>query len=306
MTLTARQQLMLLLIIAVAAGGFLSYNFVFKEKLKLYSSTKADVAQKKEDLEKTEERYFFHTNPDTVVEEYKNNLGPVKLAFERNKRQFFDVKLSADDKFPGFTFKQRWEEQRDKLVGRARKLAIFIPENIGFNDAVPPGDQVEEMLNQLEAAAVLLRIALDSQVYSVDRFEVGAPYETEDFVQMFPFQVSITAPVERVVDFMYNLSMEQKYVALHSYQWQSFKPKPKEVALNATFVILAARVLDKQVVFAPVEGEEETDMMLPGAFGFGDLMGRGGPEGGDAADRDRAERLRAMMQGQIPPSRPEE
>jgi len=253
MNLTQKQRVFVVLVVfvLVALGG--AYYKYGRPRLAEYKKAAQDRKQAEDKLDAARKRYFNSRNPDNVISKIKAAIAPWEEELVRAKRVYntTERRVPEGTKFKGFFFRDEFKAVQKEVVAKARAKKVWnFPQNLGFPEAIPSDSMVEPMLNQLYNAKFVLEVLLDSGAVEVSQFVVGDPILRQGFIQLLPYQVTISIKTEDLVKLLHKITTTPQYLSVWSLGIRGEQTMQGAALLRVQMVLFTTRLLDEDVAAA--------------------------------------------------------
>lgn len=188
--------------------------------------------------------------------------------------------IRAEERQPGYFFKRKFVEVRERLRDKAEARKIAYDQNIGFgaDPAVPPDDQAPYLLTMLQLTEKVVGIAFDSErpleslsVTHGPAVDTG-PESRPALVREYPLQLEVRGGLKDILSILHRISQIDAPVKegkrsdypliLRGFSLKSENATPKDdiSQLDAVFDLAAMRFIteeeraDDPLAFQPVGG----------------------------------------------------
>lgn len=187
--------------------------------------------------------------------------------------------IKADERQPGYFFKRKFVEVRERLRNKAERSKIAYDQNIGFgaDPAVPPDDQAPYLLTMLQLTEKVVGIAFDSErpleslsVTHGPAVDTG-PETRPALVREYPLKLEVRGGLKDILGILHRISRVDPVkdgkrhdypLILRGFSIKSENATPKDdiSQLDAVFELAAMRFISEEerandpLAFQPVGG----------------------------------------------------
>lgn len=238
----------------------------------------------------------------THVERQEQANHELRATIEHLKSQtdfvlFDEFVIKADERQPGYFFKRKFVEVRERLRNKAEAKRIAYDQNIGFgaDPAVPPDDQAPYLMTMLQLTEKIVGIAFDTPI-PLETLSVShgpaidtGPESRPALVREYPLKLEVRGGLTDILWILHRISQIESPapdgkrmdypLILRGFSIKSENATPKDSIsqLDAVFDLAAMRFIS----------EEERAKDPLASQPIGGVGSRGGASGGKPVFRAR-------------------
>lgn len=163
-------------------------------------------------------------------------------------------------------FKVALFDARQRLARMARDNDVSLPLDLGIPDTIGTDEVAEMRLGQLAATVLLLEQFIAHGIPRVEQVRVLSPVvvpiQDADYSALifYPIYVRLTAPYERIADWLNTTSPDRAFFALHRFSMAAGEPEDSEqIHVAGTWSAVAYSALDPKHSRTLYDIENEED-----------------------------------------------
>ncbi len=216
-----RESVFLVVILVIIAAVFgAGYQFYFKERLQLYAEDKKlaeDLDRKLTELESK----FSNTRPDRVIEVWSAAVQPWIEAVNDRKKVFTlgtvtEVVPVPEGKMPRFHYEEQYNQMFTALLQEVYQKGVYFPQTSfgapppsAMTGRAPTAEEVQAYLELIAFGSDTVRLLINNGIRQIFALEIWPPWQ-QGTLEMRSVGVSFMAPLRTVVDFIDNLSSDER------------------------------------------------------------------------------------------------